>query len=284
MQWCNIRRYGDAYAFDLLIARLQNSVLRKSGELADLKVELMDRLTGLQMHLNPVREKAEVINRVKSERFWDEVSVETLEEIRQPLREIMHHRERGAEIPVPPKIVNIIEDSSGVEYSRRSTSLKSVDMHAHHRILAVELTKHVETDPTLQNIREGLPVPDQEMESFVSRLLEQSSGSERAMLEEFFRTATEPLEHTIRAIIGMDSNAVIECFNEFERKHPELTEKQSQFLVLVQNHIARYGSITVDRLYEQPFTVLDADGLDGVFGVEQEIIDFLEVIQMFAPR
>ena len=46
MQWCNIRGYGDAHAFDLLIARLQNSVLRKSGELADLKVDLMDRLTG----------------------------------------------------------------------------------------------------------------------------------------------------------------------------------------------------------------------------------------------
>ena len=284
MQWCNIRGYGDAYAFDLLIARMQNSVLRKSGELADLKVDLMDRLTGLQMHLNPVREKAEVINRVKSDRFWDDVSVQTLEEIRQPLREIMHHRQRDAEIPPPPKIVNIIEDSSGVEYRRRSTSLKSVDVRAHRQVLAVELAKHVKTDPTLRKFRGGLPVPDQEMQSFVSRLLAQSSGSEHAMLAEFFETTREPLEHTIRAIIGMDSPAVAECFKEFERKHPELTEKQSRFLVLVQNHIALYGSITVDRLYEHPFTVVDADGLDGVFRQEQEVNDLLEVIQLFGPR
>ena len=32
MQWRNIRGLSDAYALDLLIARMQNAVLRKSGE------------------------------------------------------------------------------------------------------------------------------------------------------------------------------------------------------------------------------------------------------------
>src|SRR5712672_3733331 len=97
MMWRNIRGLSDAYALDLLMARMQIAVLRQSGAVADLKIELLDRLAALQMHLNPVREKAEVIKRVKSDEFWQNLTVADLEAVRQPLREIMHHRERKAE-------------------------------------------------------------------------------------------------------------------------------------------------------------------------------------------
>jgi len=52
---------------------MQIAVVRKSGAVADLKIELLDRLAALQMHLNPVREKAEIIKRVKSVEFWQGV-------------------------------------------------------------------------------------------------------------------------------------------------------------------------------------------------------------------
>ena len=64
---------------------------------------------------------------------------------------------------------------------------------------------------------------------------------------------------------------------------PNLTAKQTRFLGLLQNHIARYGSVTLDRLYEQPFTVVDADGLDGVFVKPEEIDDLLDILSVFAP-
>ena len=279
----NIRGRSDAYALDLLIARMQNAVLRKSGQLADLKIELMDRLAALQMHLNPVREKAEVIQRVKSDEFWKNVSVQALEEIRPPLREIMHHREKGAGTPLPPKVVDITEEEAGVQYNRRSTSLTTVDMKAYRQVVETELKKHFEKDPTLQKIRAGEAVSEADIEALVSLVLTQSPNASRDVVAEFFSTTAEPLEFAIREIIGMDPKAVAERFSEFARKHPKLTAKQTRFLGLLQNHIARYGTITVDRLYEQPFTVVDADGLDGVFEHEDEVNDLLEVIRIFGP-
>ncbi len=280
MQWRNIRGYGDAYAFDLLIARMQNAVLKKSGKLADLKVDFMDRLAALQMHLNPVRQKEGVIRRVKSNEFWEQISVQVLEDVRQPLREIMHHRERGRGTPLPPKIVDIIEDVTEVEHSRRSTSLKTVDMKAYKQIVEAELKKHFETDPTLRKIRAAQPVSEDDIQSLVSLVLTQSPNASRSVLADFFRSA-EPLEFAIRGILGMDPKAVAERFSEFARKHSELTAKQTRFLGLLQNHIARFGSITVERLYERPFTVVDADGLDGVFKKDDEVNDLLDVIRMF---
>jgi type I restriction enzyme, R subunit len=283
MQWRDIRGKRDAHALDLLIARMQIAVLRKSGQLADLKIELMDRLAALQMHLNPVKEKAQVIKRVKSDEFWDSASVSALEDVRGPLREIMHHRQRAGGPALPPKVIDVTEEVASIQFSRRSTSLKSVDMKAYRRIVEEELRKHFDTDPTLKKIRAGEPVSEKNLETLVSLILTQSPNASRDVLAEFFSATAEPLQHAIREIIGMDPKAVEQRFSDFARKHPQLTAKQTRFLALLQNHIARYGSITIDRLYETPFTVVDADGLDGVFEREEEINDLLQVIRGFGP-
>jgi type I restriction enzyme R subunit len=283
MQWRNVRGLNDAYELDLLTARIQIAILRKSGELADLKIELMDRLAALQMHLNPVKEKAEVIKRVKSDAFWANVSVRRLEEVRRPLREIMHHHERSAGQPLPPKIVDITEDEAGLRYNRRSASLKAVDMRAYQHIVEAELKKHFETNPTLKKIRAGEPVSEADLQALVSLVLTQSPNASREVLAEFFSATAEPLQFAIRAIIGMDADAVHSKFADFARKHPKLSAKQTRFLGLLQNHIARYGTITVEKLYEPPFTVVDADGPDGVFENENEVDDLLRVIQAFGP-
>src|SRR6202043_2425610 len=102
-------------------------------------------------------------------------------------------------------------------------------------------------------------------------------------LAEFFQATAKPLDFAIRSIIGMEPKAVAERFREFARKHPQLTAKQTRFLGLLQNHIARHGSITIDRLYEQPFTVVDADGLDGVFEKPEEIDDLLDILSTYEP-
>ncbi|HHA2762977.1 TPA: DEAD/DEAH box helicase family protein [Stenotrophomonas maltophilia] len=283
MQWRNIRGFSEAYALDLLITRMQVGVQRNSGTVGDLTIELLDRLSALHMHLNPVREKADVIKRVKSTDFWKSVTVADLEGVRQPLREIMHHRDRSGTTPLPPKVIDVTEELSGVQTSRRTTSLKTVDMKAYQQIVEAELKRHFDTNPTLRKIRRGGIVSDGDIDALVSLVLVQSPNASREVLEEFFSETAVPLDFAIRSIIGLDPEAVASRFADFAGKHPRLTAKQTKFLGLLQNHIARYGSITVDRLYDQPFTVVDADGLDGVFVKPEEIDDLLNILSVFAP-
>ena len=283
MQWRNIRGLSDAYALDLLMARMQIAVLRKSGAVADLKIELLDRLAALQMHLNPVREKAEVIKRVKSDEFWQGVTVADLEAVRQPLREIMHHRGRKGPTPLPAKVVDVTENAAGFVTNRRATNLKTVDMKAYQQIVEAELKRHFDTNPTLQKIRAGEAVSEADIQALVSLVLIQSPNASRDVLEEFFSETAVPLDFAIRSIVGLDPKSVAARFAEFARRHPKLTAKQTRFLGLLQNHIARFGSVTLDRLYEQPFTVVDADGLDGVFEKPEEIDDLLDILRAFWP-
>lgn len=283
MQWRNVRGLSDAYALDLLMARAQIAVLRKSADVADLKIELLDRLSALQMHLNPVREKAEVIKRVKSDEFWNGVTVADLAAVRKPLREIMHHRDRQGAMPLPAKIIDVTEDAAGFQTNRRATSLKTVDMKAYQQVVEAELKRHFDTNATLKKIRAGEAVSDADIQALVSLVLVQSPNATREVLEGFFADTAVPLDFAIRSIIGLDPEAVAARFAEFARRHPSLTAKQTRFLGLLQNHIARFGSVTLDRLYEQPFTVVDADGLDGVFEKPEEIDDLLDILSAFAP-
>ena len=283
MQWRNVRGLTDAYSFDLLITQMQIAILRSSSQLHDLKIELNNRLDSLPKHLNPVREKEEEIKLVKSDAFWTDVTVQALEGIRISLREIMHHREDAGSPLIPPKVIDVIEDQSGLKYARRFTSLSFVDMKAYQQIVEAELKKHFNTNRTLKKIRAGEAVTESDLESLVSLILTQSPDTSREVLELFFGATAEHLQFAIRGIIGLDPNAVEATFSDFARKHPKLTAKQTRFLALLKNHIARYGSITIDRLYESPFTVVDADGLDGVFKLEEEVNDLLDVLQVFNP-
>lgn len=283
MQWRDIRGKGEAHAFDLLISRIQTALLHQSSDVADLKIDFIDRLTSLQMHLNPVREKAEVIKRAKSESFWRNATVADLEEVRLPLREIMIYRDEKKAIGNGPKIIDVTEDSSHVQSSRRSTSLKTIDMAAYEQLIEAELKKYFETNPTLRKIRAGQPVTKNDLNSIISLVLTQNPDVSREALEEFFAFTALPLDIAIRKMVGLEEAAVKEKFSAFVFSHPELTAKQTRFLALLQNHLIKFGFITVDRLYDQPFTVVDADGPEGVFDKPDDIDQLMKIVSFFAP-
>ena len=284
MQWVVVRGKADAYTLDLLVARMQSELLRKSGRLQDLKDDLLFRVDALQMHLNPVRERAETIKRVKSKVFWDKATVRDLEELRLELRGVMHLRQKptGPSGSLP-KVVDIREDVGQYEVKRRSASLKAIDMKAYETLVEETLTGLFERDPTLQKIRAGEPVTEADLRALTSLVLTQNPDVDLDLLREFYADSALPLDFIIRSIIGMDAEAVQKRFASFTQKHPSLTPKQIRFLGLLQNHIARHGTIELGRLYDDPFTLVDTDGLDGVFTDDRQATELIGLIKTFRP-
>ncbi len=283
MQWRTRHGLGDAHAFDLLVTQMQIAVLNETAALASLKIDFLERVECLQMHLNPVRERGEIIKRVKSEDFWKDVSVQDLELVRGPLREIIHYREKQKGATVLPKTIDVSEEPEGIVISRRRTNLKTVEMETYKHLVEDELKKHFETNPVLKKIRTGETVTKEDLESLVSLVLTQNPHITREDLNEFFQATAQPLYVTIRSIVGLDPEAVKVKFSDLVLKNPSLTAKQTRFLTLLQNHIIRFGFITVEKLYDQPFTVVDADGPEGVFDKPEDIDDLIKIVNLFAP-
>ncbi|XHC10695.1 DEAD/DEAH box helicase family protein [Labrenzia sp. ac12] len=284
MMWRDLPGPSAAFDLDLLMARAQMALLRRSGDLVNYKTELLDRVGTLEMHLNPVKEKAAEIKEVKSEAFWRNVTFNELERMRLSLRDIMHHRTRGAGGSLPPKVIDVTEKASGIQTAQRSSNIATVDMKAYEQLVEAELKKHFDTNATLRKIRAGEAVSQADLDALVSLVLVQSDQARRDDLKDFFDGIAEPLDQVIRSIVGLDPDVVRDRFADFARKHPGLSAKQTRFLNLLQNHIARHGAITLDKLYERPFTVVDADGLDGVFENTETADDLISVVNTFVPR
>ena len=282
MQWVDIRGYVDAYRFDQLMTSLQIEHLKKSGLFDDLKNQMHDRLSRLQMHLNPVREKADVIKEAKSADFWNPVTIEKLEMVRRQLRGIMQYSARVTYTPPDPKFIDIKDGQE--EYKRLSTKLKFSDMPGYRKHVQDALLKVFDENPTLQKIKSGRPVSTGDLKALTSLVLTQNPNVDQEILREFFEETAEPLDHAIRSIIGMDADVVSNRFSKFVTRYPSLTSSQVSFLNLLKNHISRYGSIKIGQLYEAPFTALHSDGLDGVFADEKMIDDLIAVIHSFKPE
>jgi len=283
MQWVDIAKFEEAYKFDRLIAQLQAELIRGGNKFADLRDAVVNLVSSLRINLSQVKLKLPVIERVKSEEFWDEVTVGDLEEIRDQLRGIVQFRRKDEVVKLDPIIIDVKEDEADVERKKhkvRLDKLDDLDMVAYRNRVNNALQAIIDQNDTLRKIRLGESVSENDLEDLCSLILTQEPGLDLHNLMDYFKQA-ESLDQAIREIIGMDSDAVHERFTKFVQAHPNLASHQIKFLDLLQNHIAKFGSIKTDDLYEPPFTTLHSDSLDGIF--DESLADELfGIIESFA--
>ncbi|MBW2624235.1 MAG: hypothetical protein JRD68_15110 [Deltaproteobacteria bacterium] len=281
MQWVNIRGSIEAYQFDHLIINTQIALLKESAAFEDLRDRLLEGLDRMQMNLNPVRAKASFIVEIKTEEFWSDISFAELEKVRTELRNIWKYREKDTRSKIDPKIIDVTD--GGEEFKARPTNLRSVDMMAYRKRVEEALIEIFDTNETLQKIKRGESVSESDLNALCSLVLTQNPNVDLHILKDFYGEAAVSLDFIIRSIIGLDTEIVKQRFSEFEQAHPQLTADQTRFINLLQNHISRFGSIEIDRLYEPPFTTIDSDGPDGVFPNEKDVDDLIEVLETFQP-
>lgn len=279
MQWVDIAKFEEAWKFDRLIAQLQAELIRGGSKFADLRDAVINLVSSLRINLSQVKVKIAVIERVKTEDFWNEVTVGSLEEIREQLRGIIQFRRKDEVTPFEPVIIDVAEDESQIitkKHKVRLDKLDDLDMAAYRNRVNNVLQAIIDQNETLRKIRLGQPVTNNDLEDLCSLVLTQEPGLDLHNLMEYFQQA-ESLDQAIREIIGMDADAVQKRFTEFVQAHPNLASHQIKFLDLLQNHIAKFGSIKTDDLYEPPFTTLHSDSLDGLFdeSLANELFDII---------
>jgi type I restriction enzyme R subunit len=279
MQWRNIRGDEDAYKFDLLVTRLEEAALKSSPRVADLKAAVEDEVALLMRNQNPVKAKAAAIKAVESKAFWATITAPKLEDIRNELRGIMKYQSQPNPGRLAPMVYDVAEHVVGVDYTPRLDGLDLIEYR--HRVEKV-LHDHFMNDPTLQRIRAGKAVRDDDLERLAKLVLQ---VDDKANLKHLIQPDTkQSLADVLRGLVGLDAEAVDAAFTTFVHKHLHLTAQQLRFLQLLKNHIAQNGGIELERLYEPPFTNLHASGIDGVFTEKGQVDEILVILEAFQPR
>lgn len=281
MQWRDIRGNVAAYEFDLLITKLEIAMLTGSARATDYQAEVIEEISMLPITVNQVRQKYDIIEQAKRANFWNQFDFTQVEHLRKELRGLMKYKSIGRARALPPKIIDVVEDQALITMISRSSDLEGLDMAEYKKRVKEVLMNLFDTNETLKKIKIGEPVSEADLGALRSLVLTQNPQIDLDKLTQILGDTALDLDVAIRSIIGMDPQTVHERFIEFAQRHPELTAKQITFLSLLQRHIATYGSIDIETLYESPFTNIDSRGLDGVFTDESQVDDLLTVISTF---
>ncbi|MEO5342699.1 MAG: hypothetical protein H7842_05075, partial [Gammaproteobacteria bacterium SHHR-1] len=84
----------------------------------------------------------------------------------------------------------------------------------------------------------------------------------------------------IRSLVGLDREAAADLFSEFV-KGTTATASQIEFINLIVQELTQTGVMEPSRLFESPFTDINAQGPMGVFPPNQvqQIVSVLEEIK-----
>ncbi|WP_111977194.1 DEAD/DEAH box helicase family protein [Algibacillus agarilyticus] len=285
MQWRNIMGQSEAYKFDNEIAIIQTLLYTDPSQIDLARQTLMVKIDKLQMHLNEVRAKASFIADIQKDGYWQNLTAsidgfETLESSRKALRAIIHLRDKGTYTPPPEVILDIKEDKAGYQATARPTKIVSIDYQIFRQEVEKTLTPLFETDSVLQKIRAGSPVTEDDIARLNALVHIQNPSVDLNTLKEFYPDSTASLDKILRTIVGMDKEAIEQSFTKLvQQTHTHMNAKQQRFIGLLKNHLIRYGVISIDQLYDAPFTQIHDMGLDGVFSQAQA-----DVIQQFIKQ
>jgi type I restriction enzyme R subunit len=277
MQWIDVRGNSEAYKFDLVIANTQKAVLIKSSKIDDFKDGIIEQINSLSKNINQVKEKSETIKLVSSNEFWENPTVQDLEKIRLELRSIMKFSDTIVPPSIPRPVIDV--EDSDVERNRYTPVRIGTEMLQYKERVDDVLTRLFNESITLQKIKSGKPVNENDIQEVMSLVLTQHPDLNLELLYEFYPETAGHLDLAIRRIIGLDPKFLDEQFTKFVDNQPNLNATQLKFIQMLKNHIAKYGSLKLETLFEPPFTTVHTEGVYGVFPNENQANQIINIVR-----
>lgn len=281
MSALDVRGQGDALRWDLLLAKAQAAAMTEPGKPNPQREAILEWIGQLPPHLNPVRAKANELKTLRSDAFWQSPTFAQLDAMREALRDVIGLAEAPiAPPPMPTTVLDVREDEAEYRVEHRSTNVKSVDFVIYRKAVQAALEPLFETDPVLQKLRRGEPITPEELDQLNSLLHTRNPNVDLSTLREFYPDTAVPLAHILRAIVGLDHEAVDAKFTAFAQSHA-LTSQQLRFLAMLKDHIRQFGAIAVAQLFDAPFNSLHAEGLGGVFPNQTQLDELVALVRGF---
>lgn len=265
----------DAKQFDLLMLRMQLTLLRSEPDFDKLQTQVLEIASFLEEKsaIPMIAAQLAFLQEIQTDAFWEGVNVARLEDVRRKLRSLVKLIERSKR-----KIVyTTFDDELGEEVMIPLPHLPvGVDIDK-LRAKAQEFLKKHEQNVAIQRLKWNEPLTPEDLTALEGIFL--AEGTSSAGIEEA-KQVSHGLGLFVRSLVGLDRAAAKGSFTSF-LNGKTLTANQIEFVDLVIDHLSRRGWIDSAQLYESPFVDVHPHGVAGVFtdSQVQEMLSILTTIK-----
>lgn len=267
----------DAKRFDMLLIRAQLAALNNSSQIDDLKqrIQKIARLLESQGSIPAIQVNMTLIQSLGSEIWWENITAPMLEVVRRKLRTLIKLIPRGEK----PVVYTDFEDTLGtaqpIVLPGTGIGLDLEKFREKARQFLREHHDHI----SLQRLRRNQPLTATDLVE-LQKILEAAGGS--AAQIKAASEASNGLGVFVRSLVGLEREAVMDAFSTFI-DGVALTPNQFEFLEMIIQELTQNGVMAADRLFQSPYTDLNAQGPAGVFP-PAKVTELVQVLNTIRQR
>jgi type I restriction enzyme R subunit len=210
-----------------------------------------------QMAIPAIKAEAVLIQALTSDEWWEGVTVPMLETVRRRLRALIKLIPKGRKKVVYSDFQDELGETSVVDLPQVMTGLNM----SKFREKARAFLKARETHLSLQRLKRNQPLTATDLDELEKMLLE--AGGTPALIAEA-SDQCHGLGLFVRSLVGLDREAAMQAFSEFINGSTA-TPNQIEFINLIVEELTQSGVMAPDRLFQSPFTDVNAQGPLAVF-------------------
>ncbi|CAD5915990.1 Type I restriction enzyme EcoAI R protein [Planktothrix agardhii] len=262
--------------FDLLCLKIQLAILKNSPNFERLRDQVRDLLTRLETKktIPIVKNKLNLIEQVQTERWWQDVTVYLVEEMRLNFRDLMVLIDQRDEIIIYTDFEDELGDLEILEVPNRQTGFSRSQYRKKVESYILAHQDHI----AIAKLKRNLPLTDTDLQE-LEKMLFTSEALESRDKFELVYSKNVNLKSFILELVGLDRNTAKQAFSKYLENN-NLNANQIRFIEQIINWLTQRGVMKPSRLYESPFTDIHTAGLDGVFNNE-DANNIITIIRSF---
>jgi type I restriction enzyme R subunit len=249
----------EAKRFDLLMFRTQLAVLQAKKDFKILRGKIQAIASALESQeaIPAIKAQMLLIQEITSDEWWQDVTVTMLESARKKLRGLVKLIEKTQKKIVYTNFEDELGDFAVIDLPQVSSSMNLAKFKDKARLFLRTHENHL----SLQRLRRNQALTASDI-SELERMLFEAGGSQELIDQAIEQN--EGLGVFIRSLVGLERDAATQAFSEFV-SDTTLKANQIEFISEIVEHLVQEGVMKAERLYESPFTDINALGAIALF-------------------
>jgi type I restriction enzyme R subunit len=243
--------------------------------------KLIEKIEQFPLDINTVAKEKELIEKVKTKKFWKQATENDLYNIVEklaPFTKFINDTTKNGFSEL--NFRDVIKTKEYVEFG---PEMESVSIAKYREMVERKIYEMLQSNDILQKIKQGLEVNEQDAKELAEQLFEEHPNITVDLLRKVYKNRKAKFLQFIKHILGIEiltsfPEKVSTAIDEFLKNHNYLNQRQIEFINLLRNYLIEHEKISKRNLIEAPFTLIHPKGIRGVFSPE-EIKEILKITE-----